>query len=194
MSTLEAKYKKHKIIPEIIDSAPKQPLKVTYNGIQLTQGNELTPTQVKSQPTISWESPAEKDSPLYTLIFTDPDASISRANPALREILHWLVVNIPSGNVEKGEVLADFLPSGPPKGTGNHRYVYLLFKQQQKIVLDGGVNPYLEFEVRKNFSTKEFLKKYGLNSVPDGGNFYLAQWDEFVDVFRKQLVDSGRIK
>ena len=38
----------------------------------------------------------------YTLMMVDPDAP-SRRNPTNREWLHWLVVNIPGGNVKMGE-------------------------------------------------------------------------------------------
>lgn len=29
---------------------------------------------------------------------------------------HWLVVNIPQNDVAKGEVLSEYVGSGPPKG------------------------------------------------------------------------------
>lgn len=47
---------------------------------------------------------------------SDPDAP-SRANPKFREWKHWCVVNIPGADVSKGEVLAQYVGSGPPKGT-----------------------------------------------------------------------------
>ena len=60
-----------------------------------------------------------------TLIFpTDPDAP-SRKDPKYREWRHWLVVNIPGGDVSKGEVCAEYVGAGPPKGTGLHRYIVL---------------------------------------------------------------------
>ena len=54
----------------------------------------------------------------------DPDAP-SRADPKFREWRHWLVVNIPGSDVAKGEEVAAYIGSGPPEGTGLHRYVYL---------------------------------------------------------------------
>ena len=47
----------------------------------------------------------------------DPDAP-SRANPKAGEWHHWLVVNIPGGDVSKGEEKTQYFGSGPPKGTG----------------------------------------------------------------------------
>lgn len=45
-------------------------LKVSYpSGVTVSLGNELTPTQVKDVPQVSWE--AEKGA-YYTLLMTDP--------------------------------------------------------------------------------------------------------------------------
>ena len=43
----------------------------------------------------------------------DPDAS-----EAVAQIKHWLVVNIPGSNVKDGKVLAEYVGSGPPEGSG----------------------------------------------------------------------------
>lgn len=65
---------------------------VTYaSGAVQSQGNVLTPTQVKDRP-ICLKWPTEKGA-LYTLVMTDPDAP-SRAAPTDREFRHWLVVNM----------------------------------------------------------------------------------------------------
>ena len=55
--------------------------------------------------------------------FLDPDAP-HPDNPYRREWKHWLVCNIPGCSVGKGEPLAQFIPSGPPKG-GPHRYTFI---------------------------------------------------------------------
>lgn len=100
--------------------------KVVYpSGAIVNFGNELTPTQVKDKPIVTWD--VESDS-YYTLIMSDPDAP-SRETPTFREISHWYVVNIPGNNVEKGDTIVDFIGSGPPEGTGLHRYAFLIFKQ-----------------------------------------------------------------
>ena len=57
-----------------------------------------------------------------TLIFflnTKPDPDVpSRANPSVREGLHWLVTNIPGCDIEKGDQFAEYVGSGAPKETG----------------------------------------------------------------------------
>lgn len=97
--------------------------------MKVDSGNELTPTQVKDKPTVTWNA---ESGALYTLLMTDPDAP-SRENPTAREVRHWLVANIPGNKVDEGQILVDYIGSGPPAGTGLHRYVFLLFKQQGRI-------------------------------------------------------------
>ncbi len=58
---------------------------------------------------------------------------------------HWIVANIPGGDVHKGEEISKYAGAGPPKGSGLnlefpnlmivglHRYVFLLFEQKGKI-------------------------------------------------------------
>ena len=78
--------------------------------------------------------------------FSDPDAP-SRKDPKFREWHHWSVVNIPGDNVAKGETVAEYIGAGPPKGTGLHRYVFLVFRQKGKIEYK---EPHLTRSVSKN--------------------------------------------
>lgn len=121
------------IIPDIIDTKPGTVAKVVYPGdVKVELGKELTPTQVKDTPEVTWEA---DDNSLYTLLMVDPDAP-SRQEPSYREALHWLVINIPGNKVSKGQVVAEYFGSGPPEGTGLHRYVFLVFKQEENISTD----------------------------------------------------------
>lgn len=63
---------------------------------------------------------------------TDPDAP-SRIEPTYREFKHWLVTNIPGMDVASGDTLTEFVGSGPPMGTGLHRYVFLVYEQPKKL-------------------------------------------------------------
>ncbi|KHJ88864.1 phosphatidylethanolamine-binding protein [Oesophagostomum dentatum] len=47
----------------------------------------------------------------------DPDAP-SRKEATYREWHHWLIVNVPENDIAKGDVLSEYIGSGPPKGTG----------------------------------------------------------------------------
>ncbi|RXG69018.1 Phosphatidylethanolamine-binding protein-like F40A3.3 [Armadillidium vulgare] len=154
------------------------------NGAKVELGNELTPTQVQNVPQVSWE--AEEGS-YYTLIMTDPDAP-SRKEPKFREWHHWLVGNIPGSDVSKGETLSQYVGSGPPKGTGLHRYVYLVYKQPGKLTFDEPRLTNTSDENRAKFSAKKFAAKYKLDLI--AGNFYQAQYDSYVDKLYEQL--SGK--
>ena len=66
---------------------------------------------------------------------TDPD-NYDGPEPVYREWHHWLVGNIPGSDVSKGDVLSGYIGSGPPEGTGIHRYVYVVYKQPGKLSFD----------------------------------------------------------
>lgn len=145
-------------------------------------GKELTPTQVQNPPLVEWS--AEKGI-FYTLLMTEVDAP-SRDDTSLKEWRHWLIVNIPEDNVSKGDLLYGYQGSAPSKGSGFHRYVYLLFKQPDKLTFDENYSAANSIEGRPNFSTKNFSAKYGLGA-PVAGNFYEAQYDEFSNVLLARL-------
>lgn len=175
--------KKHKIIPDVIDTEPSAIAEISYTtGAKVNQGNELTPTQVKDPPTVRW---AADENTFYTLCMIDPDAP-SRANPKFREWHHWLVGNIPGSNIEKGDTLSAYIGSGPPKGSGLHRYVFVIYKQPGKIDFKEQRLSNTSGQKRGEFSVKKFADKYNLGQ-PIAGNFYQAQWDNYVPTLYKQL-------
>lgn len=173
------------IIPDIIDSSPVSVIEIRYgSGATVEMGKELTPTQVKDRPThVTW--PVESGA-LYTLIMTDPDAP-SRDDPKIREVKHWLVVNIPGTDIESGTTLAAYIGSGPPEGTGLHRYVFLVFKQSGPLDVSGEVHiSETSVEGRIEFKTRDFAAKYGLGQAI-AGNFYQAKYDDYVPILMAQL-------
>ncbi|XP_034936954.1 protein D2-like isoform X2 [Chelonus insularis] len=175
--------KTHQVIPDVIDNVPPSVLQVTYpNNIKVEIGKELTPTQVKDKPQVHWDAEAGA---FYTLCMTDPDAP-SRAAPKFREWHHWLVGNIPGNKVEEGEVLSDYIGSGPPPDTGLHRYVFLLYKQPGKLSFDEKRLTNRSGENRNNFAIRKFSQKYKLGD-PIAGNMYQAAWDDYVPILYKQL-------
>nr|XP_033321270.1 phosphatidylethanolamine-binding protein homolog F40A3.3-like isoform X2 [Megalopta genalis]XP_033321277.1 phosphatidylethanolamine-binding protein homolog F40A3.3-like isoform X2 [Megalopta genalis] len=173
----------HGVVPDVVDKAPEKVLNVAYpNNITVDIGKVLTPTQVKDQPEISWDADANA---YYTLCMTDPDAP-SRKDPKFREWHHWLVGNIPGADVSKGEVLSEYVGSGPPKGTGLHRYVFLLYKQSEKLKFDEKRLTNRSGDNRGLFSIRKFAAKYKLGD-PIAGNMYQAEFDDYVPLLYKQL-------
>jgi phosphatidylethanolamine-binding protein (PEBP) family uncharacterized protein len=180
------KFKEHQVVPDVIANAPTEKVEVTYSSHNVDLGNVLTPTQVQHPPTLKWTGDGNS---LYTLIMTDPDAP-SRKEPKFREWHHWLVVNIPGTNINQGEVLAEYVGSGPPKGTGLHRYVFLVYKQPGKITdSEHGKLTNRSGDGRGCFKTSKFVQKHHLGE-PVAGNFYQAEWDDYVPKLYEQL--SGK--
>ena len=182
-SVLAQQMEKECVVPDVIDVVPKEIAKVSYpSGVTVDQGNVLTPTLVKDIPTVNWV--ADNNS-FYTLCMTDPDAP-SREKPEFREWHHWLVGNIPGSNVSKGETLSEYVGSGPPEGTGLHRYVFLIYKQNGKLSFDEKRLTNRSGDNRGKFSIRNFAAKYKLGN-PVAGNFYQAEYDDYVPLLYKQL-------
>lgn len=159
------------------------PPQVTYpNATAVTYGDPLTPTQVKDTPTVEWPA-ADADS-FYTLIMTDPDAP-SRHAPELREWQHWTVVNIPGANLTAGDTLTEYVGAGPPKGTGLHRYVFLLFKQQHQHAFGEPLLKRTDAN-RTHFNTRAFAEKHQLGAAV-AGNLFQAEYDDYVPTLYAQF-------
>jgi phosphatidylethanolamine-binding protein (PEBP) family uncharacterized protein len=150
--------------------------------VRVNLGNELTPTSVKDEPTLEWPTEAGA---LYTLCMTDPDAP-SRKDPKFGEFKHWLVVNIPGLQINKGETLAAYVGSGPPKNTDLHRYVFLVYKQPATIAHSETPVSNSSTEGRRSFKIRDFAKKYNLGE-PIAANFYQARYDDYVPILHAQL-------
>lgn len=175
----------NEIVPDVIDEVPPNVVNVIYPEKKAVNlGNELAPSEVKEQPTVSWDSDPNS---YYTLAMVDPDAP-SRAEPQFREFNHWLVCNIKGSDVSKGDVVTAYTGSGPPKGTGLHRYVFLVYRQPNKIDVDEPRTGPTSRAHRRSFSVRKFAQKYQLGK-PIAGNFYLAQWDPYVEERKKFMTD-----
>jgi len=171
------------VVPDVIDSVPPKSIQVTYeNGKEVNQGNELTPTQVQNQPQVKFDTDPGS---LYTLTMIDPDAP-SRANPEFREILHWMVVNISGNDLNSGTTISGYIGSGPPKDSGLHRYIFLVYKQPGPVTCDEPRDTSNTAIHRRKFNMRNFAKKYNLGN-PIAGNFYQAQYDDCVPLLHARL-------
>lgn len=162
-----------------LDGLPKSKLFITYcNGKTVEFGAELTPTEVKNEPTLDWSADPNK---YYCLIMYDPDAPC-RDNPIYADVKHWIVVNILGSDVRSGDVIIQYKGSGAPKGTGLHRYIFVIFEQCEKMILDEEDK---RTETRLNWSFANFRKKHKFETV-FAGNYFQAQWDPYVDEMKKK--------
>lgn len=182
---IDEKFRSAKIVDDLIDKSPDAMLDVEFDCGFVKLGNKFTPLQVRNRPKVTWKD--AKDSEFFTLMLVDIESKG-------REWLHWLATNILGNNVEKGEFLTAFFPSAPPKGSGEHRYVFLLYKQPGKLDLQGQERiSTFKMEGRDKYSTKAFVEKFKLGS-PVAGNFYLAAWDESCSELDKLVEENARRK
>nr|XP_054752561.1 protein D2-like [Lytechinus pictus] len=179
------KFREYKIVPDVIDDRPVEVLSVQWKRTRTKcyPGDTLTPTQVHTIPVIDWRARQEC---LHTIVFVH----LGPVGEPVDEELHWLVFNVPGENMVKGQVHAEYLESGPAEGTGFHRYVYLVYRQESKI------DPFSKFpykprrlDGRKPWNTREFAKKCNLGE-PIAGNFYLAEFDESVPGLIQEITGS----
>ncbi|KAF6207749.1 hypothetical protein GE061_016197 [Apolygus lucorum] len=76
--------------------------------------------------------PGAKENKKYMILMLDPDAP---NHPEGVFYFHWAVANIPGknlktgGDLSKGTTLLSYAGPTPPKGTGQHRYVFLVYEQ-----------------------------------------------------------------
>ncbi|XP_034081213.1 phosphatidylethanolamine-binding protein 1 [Gymnodraco acuticeps] len=169
-----------------VEEQPAQPLTVKYDSVEVDElGKVLKPTQVQNRPScIEWEGC--DSSKMYTLALTDPDAP-SRKDPKFKEWHHFLVVNMKGNDVSSGCVLSDYVGSGPPKGTGLHRYVWLVYEQPGSLSCSEPPLTNRCGDNRGKFKIQSFRQKYSLGA-PVAGTCYQAEWDEYVPKLYEQLA------
>ncbi|XP_055849090.1 protein D2-like [Episyrphus balteatus] len=176
--------RKYQVIPDVIFEGPENELDVGYGDVDVVAPHTLTPTETKDKPDyVNWDA---DDDAYYTLIFTAPDGP-TRANPKFREVIKWLVVNIPGTQIDKGHEIVQYIGAAPEKKAGLSRYVYLVYKQKGKQEFDEKKIDNKSFEPRKHFSTRGFVKKHKLEEKPVAGTFFQSRWDDYVPVLYKQI-------
>lgn len=96
-------------------------------------------------------------------------------------------MNVANGDVTQGDTLFEYLGSGPPEKTGLHRYVFLVFEQPGKLdVSNIPKRRNCDRDGRPKTKTAELISEFAL-SQPVFGNYYQAEYDDYVLELRKQL-------
>ena len=135
MCTLEV-FEKNGVFEDVLGAfVPEAPLQVRY-GAHAVDGAAaapvLTPAQTRAAPTTLACRGVAADAQ-YTLLMVDPDPP-SRQNPVYRAWLHWAVTDVRvradgTLDVAGGHEAIAYAGPTPPKGTGLHRYCFILFRQ-----------------------------------------------------------------
>lgn len=70
-----------------------------------------------------------------------------------------------------------------------HRYVFMLFAQQNGKIDNENFIARNSMENRSNFSTRKFIEKFSLK--PIGGNFFTSEFDSFVPVIYQETFGDS---
>lgn len=194
---LDDAYSKHKIIPDVVDKFETQGLlTIEYGPDRLvTLGNTLAAKETQHVPTIQFtlNLPSQKEEmqveadDRFVLMLTDPDAP-SNGDNKWSEFCHWVLADLrlnPNSGSESslstvldlsnGTELVPYMGPGPPPKTGKHRYVFLLYKQDERAHLVPPAD-------RPNWGTgvpgsgaRNWIKRHGGDSKLLAANFFYAQ-------------------
>lgn len=161
---------------------PNVKLHLSFDGIPVVEGCDMTPTQCQHFPSIKFDGEEGK---LYTIILSDPDAP-SVADPKFAEWQHWISVNTPAQDITAGESITTYFGSAPGKDSGKHRYVMVVYEQPGKIEPDEErVSGTSGFPPRRSFNSRAFAGKYKL--TPVSVLTYRAEYDDSVPELAKKL-------
>ncbi len=156
-------------LPETTQLQVSYPNKVFKNGETLDRSTvTLPPSKVTSA--------VAEDGSTYCVFFLDPDAP-SRAKPESRCWLHWAWGNCSGSDVltgeynKSGQELIPYITPAPPRGSGPHRYTYLLFKQEGESLLEAWDKQH----DRTKFNVKTFMEENQLGDAAIGWQYFLAE-------------------
>lgn len=82
----------------------------------------------------------------------------SRLNPVNRSWLHWLITNIYEDKLGTGEIIMNYQPPSPPYKSGNHRYIFILLEQTNRII-------FTKISNRAKFDLEHFINSYNLKPI-----------------------------
>ncbi|KAJ8786945.1 hypothetical protein J1605_023200 [Eschrichtius robustus] len=142
------------------------------------------PHQAAQAPEVTYEA---DEGSMWTLLLTNLDGHLLEPDA---EYLHWLVTNIPGHRVAEGQETCPYLPPFPARGSGFHRFAFLLFKQDKPIDFSGDTRPSPCYQLaQRTFHTFDFYKKHQDAMTPAGLAFFQCRWDDSVTHIFRQLLD-----
>lgn len=121
------------------DFIPSVYLDVQWSSENASLGNTLEPGGLQDAPSIAVSHSCDfslNRHSSFVVVLTDPDAP-SRDDPKWSEFCHWIATGDSSSQEDADssceaavrahlEDVMPYKPPGPPKGTGKHRYVFLV--------------------------------------------------------------------
>ena len=131
------------------------PLIVKYGKRNLATNKNFTVAETSEPPQVQIDPEG-----CYTLVMIDPDAGAGKGRETGLYFLHWLVVNISGGALERGKTIVSYFPPSPP--SGKHTYIFQLYKQECSMMYN--LNRPKELS---NWSLPEFLQGKKLTLVSE---------------------------
>ncbi|ODV91505.1 hypothetical protein CANCADRAFT_42152 [Tortispora caseinolytica NRRL Y-17796] len=180
--------KKSEIVPDVLDDfAASTLISISYApDVEAVLGNtlEVAATQHYPKITLALDGAAEPDTK-YTIVMTDPDAP-TRGDKKWSEYCHFVVSNLsfppsassPSGSEHvisqsDGTTLMEYFPPGPPPKTGKHRYVWIVYKQNNPSTPSAPKDRPCWGTGIPGYGVRDWAKENNL--TPTGVNFFYAQ-------------------
>ncbi|XP_043522800.1 39S ribosomal protein L38, mitochondrial isoform X1 [Frieseomelitta varia] len=170
---------------------PIIPLEINYSInnndtlVKVYTGNVIKPAEARELPNVGYKA---QDDTLWTLVMCTPDGNLENSNS---EYCHWFLGNIPGNKVEQGEQIIDYLRPIPTRGVGYYRYIFILYKQNQRLdyMEYRRIQPCLQLKER-NWNTLEFYRKYQDYLTPAGLAFFQSDWDSTVREFYHSVLNA----
>lgn len=156
------------LVPDPLPCQPQHSATIYYNyDDYVLVGNTLTKEQVRRRPVVDF--PALERGANYTAILIDADATSGDGNSKSPYLL-FLAVNSYEVIINSSDMVAPYQSPNPKPGTDVHRYIWLLYKQQERI--DPKRAAYYD-QNRRDFSLKDFAAENNL-TVPTAGNMFMT--------------------
>lgn len=157
---------------------PAVDLVVTYQGVQVENGNILRPVTLAKVPEVVLKGVQAEDR--HCLLLLDMDSIPLTAEGVERTYLHWAVINFIGGDIASGDEVAPYQCPAPLFDSGLHRFFFLLFRLTQPltpVLLNETMELYLR---REGFPLAKWAKTMGFEQ-PAGINGMYAGWEEHCD-------------
>lgn len=150
-----------------------QRMRVSFSDDIVYYGNVIAAEKTKEKPNVQIEA---LDG-FNTVLALNLDG-----NPYVdgREFLHWMVSNIHDGEISSGCEDIPYLQAVPFKGTGFHRFVFLLLKHDKKLDFSA-YKLKSSFLGERTFSFRQFYRDHEMHLTPCFIAFTQTIWDMSVN-------------
>ncbi|XP_058127243.1 large ribosomal subunit protein mL38 [Anopheles ziemanni] len=176
---------------------PRVELKIEYTLKDtihpVRYGNILKPSETQNAPSVQFDGrfnlssdgKTQAKEQFWCLLMTNPDMNVEGSE---KEHCHWFVGNIPNGDVSKGDLVMPYLQPFPPKGTGYHRHIFVLYKQESRMDFSQYQQTETYFLPGRSFRTLDFYRQHQDSITPAGLALFQSDWDTSLPAFYQEKL------